>query len=117
MDLETLIAQGRYQDAAEEARRQGDLGRAQQLYEKVWDFQNAAAVARERGDRPELLRLLLDGRDFAEAARVGESLQSAAPGEQLRAAEVYERRRMWSEAGTLRERLGQLDVAYALYKK
>ena len=79
MDIETLIALGKYGEAAAEARRHGDLGRAQQLYERIWDFRSAAEVARERGDRPDLLRLLLDARDFAEAARVGETLQRAAP--------------------------------------
>ncbi len=117
MDIETLVAQGKYGDAAAEARKTGDLERAQQLYERIWDWKNAADVARERGDKPELLRLLLDGRDFAEAARVGETLQHAAPPEQERAADVYERRRMWAEAAGLRERLGTLERARELYKK
>src|SRR6185369_10199219 len=117
MDIETLIAAGKYGEAAAEARRLGDLGRAQQLYERIWDFKSAAEVARERGDRPELLRLLLDARDFTEAARVGESMHHAAAPEQERAADVYERRRMWAEAAALRERLGQLERARELFKK
>src|SRR5437868_8486577 len=96
MDIETLIALGKYGEAAAEARRHGDLGRAQQLYERIWDFKNAADVARERGDKPDLLRLLLDARDFAESARIGEALQHAAAPEQERAADVYERRRMFA---------------------
>lgn len=117
MDIETLIALGKYDDAAAEARRQGDLGRAQQLYERIWNFKSAADVARERGDKPDLLRLLLDARDFTEAARVGEALHAAAAPEQERGADVYERRRMWAEAAALRERLGQLEKARELYKK
>src|SRR4051812_35752369 len=117
MDIETLIALGKYGEAAAEARRLGDLGRAQQLYERIWDFRAAADVARERGDRPELLRLLLDAKDFAEAGRVGEAMHSAAPPEQERGADVYERRRMFAEAAALRERLGQLERARELYKK
>jgi tetratricopeptide (TPR) repeat protein len=117
MDIETLIALGKYGEAAAEARRHGDLGRAQQLYERIWDFRAAAEVARERGDKPDLLRLLLDARDFAEAARVGEALHAAAAPEQERGADVYERRRMWAEAAALRERLGQLERARELYKK
>src|SRR5437763_13613383 len=117
MDIETLIALGKYGEAAAEARRHGDLGRAQQLYERIWDFRAAADVARERGDKADLLRLLLDAKDFAEAGRVGESLHAAAPPEQERGAEVYERRRMFAEAAALRERLGQLERARELYKK
>jgi tetratricopeptide (TPR) repeat protein len=115
MDIEQLIASGKYADAAVEARRLGDLVRAQQLYERIWDWRAAAAVARERGDRPELLRLLLEARDFVEAARVGEALHGGAAVEQERGAETYERRRMWGEAAALRERLGQLEKARALY--
>jgi eukaryotic-like serine/threonine-protein kinase len=117
MDIETLIAAGKYGEAAAEARRLGDLARAQQLYERIWDWKSAADVARERGDKPELLRLLLDGRDFVEAGRVGEALHRAAAPEQERGADVYERRRMWAEAAALRERLGQLERARELYKK
>ena len=117
MDIETLIALGKYGEAAAEARRQGDLGRAQQLYERIWDFRAAADVARERGDKPELLRLLLDARDFGEASRLGEALHAAAAPEQERAADVYERRRMWAEAAALRERLGERERARELYKK
>ncbi len=115
MDIEQLIANGKYAEAAAEALRLGDLARAQQLYERIWDWRGAAAVARQRGDRPELLRLLLEARDFTEAAVVGESLHAGTPVEQERGAETYERRRMWAEAAALRERLGQLEKARVLY--
>jgi eukaryotic-like serine/threonine-protein kinase len=117
MDIDSLIAAGKYGDAAAEAQKQGDLLRAQKLYEKIWEFGKAAEIARERGDRPEALRLHLDARDFAAAATLGEALQHAAPPEQARAADVYERRRMWADAAALRERLGQLSDAHELYKK
>src|SRR5437764_3024092 len=97
-DVDALIAAGKHAEAAAELRRLGQLDRAQALYEKIWDFRAAAEVARERGDRPALLRLLLDAKDMAEAARVGQLLLSAPPGEQARAADVYERRRLWAEA-------------------
>jgi tetratricopeptide (TPR) repeat protein len=118
--IDRLISEGRYADAARELRRVGDLGRAQSLYEKIWDFRNAADVARERGDRPDLLRLLLEARDFAEARRLGQSLldpAQAPPGEQARAVDVYERHRLWAEAAALREALGQLPRARELYLK
>jgi serine/threonine-protein kinase len=116
-EIDALVAAGKYAEAAALARKQGELQRAQGLYEKIWDFRSAAECARERGDRPTVLRLLLDAKEFADAARVGQELLTAAPGEQARAAEVYERRRQWAEAAALREALGQLDDAHALYKK
>ncbi|HUS65644.1 MAG TPA: protein kinase [Kofleriaceae bacterium] len=116
-EIDTLLAEGKYAEAAGLLRRCGELERAQALYEKIWDFRRAADVARERGDKPSLLRLLLDAKDVPESARVGRELLSAAPGEQARAAEVYERRRMWAEAAALREALGQLTEAHGLYRK
>jgi eukaryotic-like serine/threonine-protein kinase len=116
-DIEALVAAGKHAEAAAELRRAGELERAQALYEKIWDFRAAADVARERGDRPALLRLLLDAKELAEAARVGHELLGAPPGEQARAADVYERRRMWAEAAQLRETLGQLDTARELYAR
>jgi serine/threonine-protein kinase len=115
--VDALLAAGRYGEAARALRRLGELERAQSLFEKIWDFHSAAEVARERGDRPALLRLLLDAREFTEAARVGQALHGSAPGEQARAAEVYERRRMWAEAAALRELLGELERAQQLFQK
>jgi serine/threonine-protein kinase len=117
MDVEALIAAGKYAEAAVELKRAGRLDRAQALYEKIWDFRSAAELARERGDRPDLLRLSIEAKDHAEAARVGRELLTAAPGEATRGAEVYERSRMWAEAAQLREALGQLAEAHALYKR
>src|SRR5581483_188881 len=111
MDVEALIAAGKYGEAAAELRRAGQLERAQRLYEKIWDFRSAAELARERGDRPDLLRLSLEAKDHAEAARVGRELLTAAPGEAARGAQVYEDKRMWAEAAQLREALGQLAEA------
>ena len=118
--VRSLVAEGRYAEAARELQRVGELERAQALYEKIWDFRAAAEVARERGDRPALLRLLIEAKDFVEARRLGQSLADSsrtAPGEQARAVEVYERQRMWAEAAALREALGQLDRAHELYQK
>src|SRR5262249_40096250 len=114
---EALLAAGKHVEAAEELRRRGDLEQAQAILEKIWDFRAAASVARERGDRPALLRLLLEAREFTEASLVGEAIRSGAPGEQARAAAVYERRRMWAEAAVLREALGALETARELYRK
>lgn len=116
MDIDQLISLGQYDEAAKEARRLGDLVRAQKLYERIWDFRAAAEVARERGDRPELLRLLLEARDFAAAARVNDAIHRGAVAEQEQAALVYERHRQWAEAAALRERLGQLERARAHFQ-
>jgi serine/threonine-protein kinase len=122
-DVHELLQQGKYAEAAAELRRLGQLDEAQKLYERLWDWRAAAEVAQERGDRPALLRFLLEAKDPVAAARVGQALLAGVggppgtPTELTRAAEVYERHRMWGEAATVREGLGQLVEALALYKK
>ena len=117
VDVEALIGAGKLAEAAAELRAKGDLERAQSLYEKLWDFRTAAEIARERGDRPDALRLLLEAGALAEAAELSDQLLGADRGEQRRAAELYERRRMWAEAAVLWEALGDLERAHALYQK
>jgi len=122
-DVHELLQQGNYAEAAAELRRLGQLEQAQQLYERLWDWPKAAEVAQERGDRPALLRFLLEAKDPVAAARVGQALLAGVggppgtPTELTRAADVYERHRMWGEAATVREGLGQLTEALTLYKK
>src|SRR5687768_9039916 len=105
-----------YRALAERAKEGGDLLRAQQLFEKVWDFQAAAECARARGDRPEVLRLLLEARAYPQAAELAAAL---GPGkdELARAAKILEDRRMWAQAAVVRERIGEFLVAAALYER
>jgi serine/threonine-protein kinase len=116
-EIEGLLHSGKYADAARAHLESGELQKAQALFEKIWDFASAAEVARKRGDRADELRLLLEAKDLPAAARLGETLAASDDGERRRAAEVYEKKRMWAEAARLRERMGQLAEARELYKK
>jgi tRNA A-37 threonylcarbamoyl transferase component Bud32/tetratricopeptide (TPR) repeat protein len=105
------------QDLATEARRareRGELGRAKQLFERMWDFRAAAECAREAGDRPEALRLLLEAQALPEAAQMAAAL-GPDPTELDRAAAVYEHKRMWANAAALRERMGAFARAAELW--
>ena len=117
MDVDALIAQGKLAEAAVELRVRGEFGRAQALFEKLWDFQSAAKIAVERGDRPDALRLYLEARLLGEAATLGRQIATGAPDERERTATIYEQRHMWADAAALRENLGELDRAHALYEK
>ncbi len=116
-EVAALLAQGSHAEAALHYFRRGRLLEAQQLYERLWNFGAAAQMARARGDLPDLLRLLLEARELAEAAKVGTLLLDGARPDQERAAAFYERRQMWPEAAVLRERLGQLELAHGLFVK
>ena len=37
-EVDTLVEEGRYKDAAEVARKLGDHARAADLFERIWDF-------------------------------------------------------------------------------
>jgi serine/threonine-protein kinase len=122
-EAETLLAAGKHGEAAAVFRQIGQLERAEAIYERIWDFASAAEVARERGDRPAAIRLLLDAKRPGDAARElaamlhGVGGARGEPPELLRAAEVYEKRRHFAEAGQLREALGQLDEAAAAFER
>ena len=119
--VETWIAAGRHAEAAEALRRRGDLARAQQLYERLWDWVHAAEVAAERGDRPSLVRLHLDGKNLPEAARTFQAVvhgiggAPGTPSELGRVAEIYEKRHLFAEAAQAREAMGLLADARQLY--
>src|SRR5688572_5687489 len=61
--VEELVTAGRYADAARVAQDAGDLTRAVQLYERIWDFTAAARCARTAGDLARALRNAIDARD------------------------------------------------------
>ncbi len=116
-DIAQLLASGQHQEAALAYFRRGRLREAQQIYERLWNFGAAAEMARARGDLPDQLRLLLEARELAAAAKVGAQLQAAAATEKARAAQIYEQRQMWPEAAVLKESLGELEAARALFVK
>jgi serine/threonine-protein kinase len=112
--IATLIARGDYAEAAAALRAQGapgDLQRAQQLYERIWDFRAAAAIAHDRGDQADELRLLLQAGDAAEAERLHGRLLRAPAAAQRAAEQIYEDRRLFTQAAQLAEARGDLPRA------
>lgn len=116
-DIERMLASGELLQAAAALRHRGELARAQELYERTWDLENAAAVARERGDRMGLLRIALRGQDPASAIALAPHLRAASAEIRQQAAVLYEQYHQYFEAAELREALGEVDVAYALYQR
>jgi serine/threonine-protein kinase len=116
-DIEAHLQAGRYAEAARAARQAGQLERAQGLFEKIWDFAAAAECAREAGDLPGALRNLIDARDVDGQQALASLLPAAQENVRRAAARVYEGRRMWSEAATLCEALGDTEHALELFQK
>lgn len=117
-EVAAWVAAGDYARAAHALWRRGTpeaLRTAQALFERLWDHQNAADVARQRGEPLELLRLSLLGQDLATAGMLIAQVPNWSRDEQLRAAEILTAQRRFGEAAVLRERLGDLDGARALF--
>jgi tetratricopeptide (TPR) repeat protein len=115
--VDTLVAEGRWADAAATARAAGLHARAAELYEKLWDFAAAAECARAAGDAEGELRNLLDAKadDAATALAARLADESAARG--ALAARVLEARRRPGQAARLQERLGEHAQAARLYAR
>ena len=86
-----------------------DLRARKEQLERVWDFRAAAECAQQLGDVPDAIRLLIDAKAPGEAAQL--AAQIVEPKELARAAEVYEKKRIWEGAAALRERLGEFERA------
>ncbi len=114
--VELLVEQGRYADAADAARQAGDPARAATLYERIWMFAEAAACAREAGDLGAALRHALDARDDQLATALAEELEARGEEGKRTALAVFEKRRRFASAAPLAERLGERQRAISLYQ-
>jgi eukaryotic-like serine/threonine-protein kinase len=115
--VEELVANGRYADAAARARAEGDLRRAAELYEQIWDFRAAAECARDAGDLGRALRAAIDARDEKLVRELTAVLESrGAPGRRIALAE-FRRRRRFGDAAEQAEHVGELDQAVDLYRQ
>jgi serine/threonine-protein kinase len=114
--VDRLIADGRHAEAAARAREEGDLVRAAELYEKIWEFAAAAACARAAGDLPRALQNAIDAKDETEVATLMDALRAAGDEGTRAAIEVLAKRRRFGEAGAFAEAAGELERAVELYR-
>src|SRR5262249_45697341 len=96
-DIDRLQSDGRHAEAAAAGAERGEHARAAAISERIWDFTRAAAEARLAGDLRAALRNLLDARSLDAAAALGRELAGA--GQARAAAETFEARRVWDQAG------------------
>ncbi len=116
-DVDALVAAGRYAEAACEARRRGELARAAELYERIWDFAAAYEVARQLGDHVRALRYALEGRLDTAVDEMLARLMAGEPSEQRAAIEVLAQRGHFARAAALAEELGERALAIDYYKR
>jgi len=114
--VDELVAAGKYGEAAALAEDHGDLIRAVELFERVWDFAGAARCAERAGDLSRALKNALDARAEAEAARLGEALAATGEDGQRAALEILAQKRHFGAAAPLAEALGELERAISLYQ-
>ncbi|HKA91621.1 MAG TPA: protein kinase [Haliangiales bacterium] len=114
-DIDRLQSDGRHAEAAAAAAERGEHARAAAIYERIWDFTRAAAEARLAGDLRAALRNLLDARSLDAAAALGRELAGA--GQARAAAETFEARRVWDQAGALWEQAGDDERAAGAFQR
>ena len=114
-DVDALVAEGRYADAAMLADQRGDPLRATELYERIWEFSRAADCARRAGDLGRALKNAIDARDEQQIIDLSTVLdENGADGQRL-AMEVFASRRRFADAARRAETLGEFDVAVEYY--
>jgi eukaryotic-like serine/threonine-protein kinase len=113
--VEELVTAGKYADAAQAAQASGDMTRAVQLYERIWDFASAARCARAAGDLARALRNAIDANDEALVAEARAELEAAGDEGKRAGLEVFAARRRFAEAGELAEALGLRERAADFY--
>src|SRR3954451_6910553 len=72
--IEYLVAHGAYVEAARICVERGDLGRAIQLYERVWRSADALPLAERLGDPALAVRLALDAKLPARATELAATM-------------------------------------------
>lgn len=116
LSVSALVAAGRHAEAAARARALGDLQRAAELYERIWEFGHAAACAREVGDLPRALRNAVDARDEGTIAALVRALEEQGPDGHRAAMEIFAARRRFGDAGRHAEALDELATAVEHYR-
>jgi serine/threonine-protein kinase len=115
--IEYLVAHGAYVEAARICVERGDLGRAIQLYERVWRFADALPLAEQLGDAALAVRLALDANLPARATELAAAV-SPSDADALRAvATAFANRGRPFEAARALERASDHARAAALYRR
>ncbi len=120
--IEYLVAHGAYVEAARLAARRGELGRAIELYERVWRFADAWPLAVELGEPGLAVRLALDANLPAEANAIADRAVATADLAKIAAAfdsrgRPFEAARAWERAGDWRQAAGRYRRAGAPFEE
>jgi serine/threonine-protein kinase len=116
-EVDQLVDQGRYKEAAKVAEEAGDYSRAAELFERIWDFASAATCAEKDGDLPRALSNALEARDQPTADRYASTLQEQGEEGKRQAMAVFVKRRQFANAARLAEELGDTEDAVRWYQE
>ncbi len=112
--IDALVEAGEYEAAAKCAETDGQLPRAAELYEQIWQFADAARCAREAGDLKGALRNAIEARDDEQIAELVAELRVAGDGTAA-AIDALEKGRRFDQAARLAEEMGDTERAIELY--
>jgi serine/threonine-protein kinase len=116
-EVDSLVAKGLYQEAAELAEASELPARAAELWERIWEFGKAAACARAAGDLDRALRNAVEARDDGLTGELIDQLSAAGPDGVRSAVEILADRRRHDRAARLAESIGDRERAIDLYKR
>jgi len=116
-ELDALVAEGRYGDAAKLAEKAEDYARAGGLYERIWEFEAAARCFRAEGDLERSLANAIDSKSSQLVQELAEALRERGKDGQRAAMEVFGRKRIFANAGAFAEELDDKDAAIEFYQK
>jgi serine/threonine-protein kinase len=115
--VQALISEGRHEEAASLAVARGEFGRAVDVYEKLWRFDEALALAERNQDRPRAVRLALEARRPERARALAAEVASEDRDELLRVADAFAGRGVFDDAARAAERAGALERAADYYHR
>ena len=113
--IDLWIAEGRYAEAAQALRAQGELALAQDLFERTWDYPSALALATARGELVAQIRLALLSGELATLCELQPAVRAAPPQVRLAVAATLEQHRRLAMAAEVYAEAGELATAQRLY--
>ncbi|MCR9075143.1 MAG: CLH domain-containing protein, partial [bacterium] len=113
--VETLVKEGRHQEAADLLMAHEEPGRAAELYAAVWKWDEAIAIAEQSGLLAQAYRHALSAQDRDACGRILGALE-AHPEQAVRAAVYAESKGLVLDAARLREAAGEAEAAAGLYE-
>ncbi len=115
-NVEALVAEGKYAEAARVALENDDPRQAATLYARVWEFAKASQCARQAGDLKWALENALLAHDEALVSELQQELIASGEAGHRSAMELLAKHRYFRQAAQFAEELGELELAIEYFR-